>query len=279
MVRSIRFGFAALAATGMVGVAQAASLNDLIPNELGSEVLLSDENRERLINRVGDANTIDVGDSLYGILTFDQLKYTTPGNPPSPQFPLLHAAGNSELTGEFQILVTGKVQVAPGVYNFTFGADSAFDGGKGTVIRLWEDAVGGTTFLDALDDESKIGNFTDGTLYFGAGLASAGNAFVGTGGDTLTGLLPSSRLGDSVFALDLTEVGSFELADVLATLTNEAGSGQFVGDSNIGGPVRGSDWPLSSHTTAQFSTVPSPAAAGVGLGMLGMWIARRRRQA
>lgn len=281
----------ALAATGsltFVGVAGAATADQLIPGTDGTKVLLSDENREELINRgQGQDNIIDVGDSISGVFAVEQLFVDEPGHNTEQSY-LLHAVGNSELSGEFQLLVvdktaTGRVIDGNVEYSFVFGVDPDFADDGQTLIRVFEDNPGGTTFNDNLDDSKSTARdvTTDGDLFLSAGLVSSENFFAGTGFEdiTLTGN-SSFRIGQSIFALDRVG-GSF--SETLVTLSQGAGSGQFIGVSNIGPGLDGSAWELSSNTNFNFQIasriIPTPAALGPGLALLGMMFARRRRRA
>ena len=283
------------AALWIAGPVGAQSVNGLIGSPV-AEVFASDENREDLINRVGqNPNIIDEGDSLSGIFYFDQFKVNG-----GPTTSLEHGQGNSEWTGIFQIAVTSKTATGiPEVpYRFEFGPDPAFeaDYGTGTVAVFWEDfappANASTFDVDDVSDPSSNGpdqidaeaSVTDGTFYWTLGFARDENAWTGLGGDDITAVgNPSDRLASGTFALDRTGEtfsanglgADYELAD----LTNPAGTGEFIGTVNIGGPTVDSPWPLSSNINANFTVIPEPATlALIGLSGIVMMPRRFRRE-
>ena len=283
---------AAFAGAGFASQANAETVLDLIGNQIGTQVFGSDENREILINRVGDANTIDVGDSLRGVFVIEQLFVTKPGGVPQ-ETTLVQSQDNQEFTGVFQIKVASKtslgVNPATGreVFQYTYAPDDMFDTkGVGTMIKAWVDGEE-STFVNNLDGSqaTAFDVVSDGDFFFGLGITGEQNGWVGTGEDDISEAgNPSDRLGQSIFALSRTdEVGEdgemlgSEL--VLGKKTNAAGTGEVVGTSQIGGPLAGSDFPLSSNTNFEFTLVPTPAAIWPGLALLGFVATRRRRQA
>ncbi len=278
----------------MAGIATAGTLNDLIAWPPDTVVFGSDENVERLVNRVGSPDIIDIGDSIYGLLVIEQMNLLRGGVP--SEIRLTHNDGNSEFTAEFQILVVGKVPTGNPIspFAFTFAPDPAFDTNNvGTMIRMYEDfePPGDSSHFDIHDFTDLLGetpgpdmpdaitSVTDGAFYWALGLVSAGNAWIGTGFDDLSlPIGPSDRLGDVVFAPDRpTELGAAagSVHSMLA-LTNALGmSGEFIGTSQIGGPIAGSPWPLSSHSNVDLVVIPLPAAVWAGMGMMGLLGAAR----
>ena len=262
---------------GIAGFAVAGDLNSFfsaVPPE--TRVFGSDENAERLINRVGSPDILDVGDSLYGVMVIEQLNLLRGGVPSEVR--LRHSYGNSELSAEFQIRVKTKTLNPDGItYTFGFEPDPIFDtSGAGTMIRMYEDyeppnslsvfdihdfthSAGETAGIDMADG---AGSVTDGAFYWALGFVNPGNNWIGTGTDDITAVGgPSDRLGDAIFALDRTTDTGAAAGSVhtLSTMTNAFGmTGEFIGTSEIGGPVLGSPWPLSSHTNIEFvSTAPT----------------------
>lgn len=279
MVRDFTFGMAALAAAGFAGSVQGATVVELIDPSIGDEILLSDENREELINNVGAANIIDEGDVLAGVFGVEQLFVNG-----DRKGQLLMQNGNSELSGLFEIRVVSKTATGRMVggqmeYEFVFGPNtgSEFEGGTGAMVKAYEDEVGGTTYFGELDDSKEGARdvVSDGELFISAGIADEDDFFVGTGFEdiTLAGP-PSFRIGESIFALSRLG-GSFDFP--LAEIALGEGAGEFVGTSNIGPGLRGSAWELSSNTNFNMTIIPSPAAAGAGLVMLGGLLLKRRQ--
>ena len=291
MVKQTRLSVlvAIFAVLAVAGIAMAGTVNDFIEWPPETIVFGSDENVERLINRVGSADIIDIGDSIYGLLVIEQMALLRGGVPSDIR--LTHNDGNSEFTAEFQILIVGKVAtgnpLAP--FAFTYGPDPAFDTSTvGTMIRMYEDfePPGDSTHFDIHDFTDSLGetagpdqpdaitSVTDGAFYWALGLVSAGNAWTGAGGDDITAVGgPSDRLGDAFFALDRTADTGAAAGSVhtMKVLTNALGmSGEFIGTSEIGGPIAGSPWPLSSHSNVELVIIPLPAAVWAGMGLIGL---------
>jgi hypothetical protein len=254
--------------------AHAATLTQLFQ---GGNVFISDEDGEKIIDR-NNNGTLDVGDSIRGVLTFDQAVL---GN--NQQISLTHATGNSELTGIFQIQVLSKTAsiAFPGQFNYTFGVDSTFASqyGSGAMVVLYEDPVGGTDAkvnVSGITQAQSEASVTDGNLFLVLGLAKGSNGWIARGGDNPALIQnPSDRLGASTFALDRVSSSGVAGNWALNTLSNPAGSGAFIGTSQIGGGFPGSPWPLSSESDAQFSSIPTPSAVLGGLLLMGGLIRRK----
>jgi len=302
--------------------AQAATVNGIIgwnapPAGANKIVLGSDESRQDLIDRVivdvdGDgiddrdpAGVIDVGDSLFGHFVISTATVTPKGGSPvthSLQHTATsHGTANSEWTGTFQIEVTAKQQIAPGVFNFAFGPDAAYDtGGFGTMLRMYEDnpvLLGGpgTTWVGGALDTPPAPHppaapaLTDGPTYWALGIAAPGvNAWTGTGPDSMTTILGAAiRLASSTFAISRTaETVPGMAGDVHAMLPQLAGTdwstglpmvGETAGTSNIGAAPAGSPWQLSDNTNFNMTIVPLPPAVFGGLGLMGLGLLIRRR--
>lgn len=300
-IRQLAVGaFATALSIGFAGTTKAATLDELLLSQgIPALVFASDENAESLVNNVGAANIIDVGDAIKGVISIDQLKVNA-----SQQFALRNDVGNSEWGGIFQILVTGKqslgVDPMSGIeqFAFEFGVDPTFAtqfGGVGsnTMVVMWEDRGTGNHFdvhdallqagetpgADTADAEASV---RDGLFYWALGLERASNRWIGFGADNV--LLPlnaSDRLGESIFALDRTAhtfaAGGLGAAHDLLDRTNPAGTGEFIGTSQIGGKANGSPWDLSSETDVEFTIIPAPSALMGGLVLLGGVMLRRRR--
>ena len=282
------------AALWIAGPVAAESVNGLIGEPI-ADVLASDEKREKLIDREGQNTILDVGDSLRGVFSFDQFKVND-----RPTTSLEHGQGNSEWGGIFQIMITGKTatNVPERPYRFTFGPDPAFETmyGDGAMVVFWEDfeppAHLSSFDLDDVNDPSSNGadqidaeaSVTDGTFYWTLGFVRDSNAWTALGSDDITAAAnPSDRLAEGVFALDRTgetfNANGLGADHQLADLTNPAGTGEFIGTTNVGGPTVGSPWPLSSNMNAEFIVIPEPATlALIGLGGLVMMPRRSRRE-
>jgi hypothetical protein len=274
--------------------ASAATINELIDAPPVRSVFGSDENREEVIAPDGSVRpvgaTILAGDVIHGIVAFEQLFV----DPPGGQVNLDNAHGNSELTGEFSLLVAAKVPdlANPGKFALIFAPNPAFDtGGVGTLIRLYEDpVVGFSSHFNVDGGGSKavgIGTVTDGSFYNGLGLASAGNFYLGYGTDVIASGSPTLRIGDVFFALDRTEagLGSVHKLDPLVQVADlgglglVGGVGEVIGTGEIGPRVFGSPWELGSNSQFQLKVIPIPAAVWGGMALLGgLGVARRVRR-
>ena len=121
LARFARNAIAALCACGSIAAgagspADAASVSSFIRN---GNNFLSDEDRAYLIDRVVTApGQIDVGDSIRGMFNINTLN--------SSGANLGGTTPNSEWSGVFKFLVTGKTVLGGGLVLFTFGTDPAF---------------------------------------------------------------------------------------------------------------------------------------------------------
>ena len=170
--------------------AEAASVSSLIVPGFN---FASDEDREYLIDRVntGIKGQIDVGDSLRGTFNMNTLN--------SSGANLGGLTPNNEWTGVFQALVTGKVAIGGGLFQFTFAPDPAFATnlcggvgacsstivpGTGAIIVMFEDPT--KNFAGDFDDTTAGGLPTvdDGT---------PGRSVPPSSADVSTGLLATEE--------------------------------------------------------------------------------------
>jgi hypothetical protein len=270
-------------------VANASTVNDLINWPTQKDVIFSDENRERILVDDGTLGVIDVGDVIEGILAIDQL-FTVPfpAGTPVTASSLENSAGNSEIGGYFQVVVTSKVLIAPATittpaqYAFTFGSTAV----DGAIIYLYEDTTAAFSSHYDLDSgiASSIASVTDGEFFASLGLGSAGNFYIGQGSDTIPTGSAVARVGDVFFALDRISAGVHgdalgADALVLDTLSFLGGAGEVIGASEIGPKIPGSPWSLASNTQVSMRVIPVPAAVWGGMALLGgMGIVRRVRR-
>jgi hypothetical protein len=260
--------------------AQAATITQLM--NAPAHIFFSDEDGEAFLDNNSNG-VIDPGDVFRGAVSFDQFRRNN-----EDQVPLLHAVGNSEVGGVFQIKVVSKTPRGPffpGQYNYTFAPDPAFEAlhGPGAMVVLWEDpAPGLSDFVinSAASQAASIATVTDGNVFLVLGFSQEGNGWFGQGSDNPTPLSnPSDRLAISIFALSRVSTEGVAGGYSFATLSNNAGTGEFIGTSNIGGPFAGSPWPLSSESDVEFQllAVPTPSALfGGAVMMLGL-LRRTRR--
>lgn len=296
MKKGILAAAVAVALAGFGVSAKAATVASLIATD--GTYRATDSDREFVINRVGsNPQVIDVGDSLRGIFYMDKLEFTDLANNTS----LTHLGApstNDEWTGVFQVMVTSKVAVSPGVFNFTFGPDPTFaeaaavgTAGKAMLV-MYDDAVQNVN-LNGGTIASRTATATDGTYFWSAGFTGApvagaatpgaGQGWIATGGDDVSAVINSGAiLGSANFGITRVKGSTVGAGDAnpLVPLTSPFfGYGStFVGSSTIQG--RGfvnTPFDLTSLTSFTFA-VPVPAAVWSGLGLLGILAASRVRR-
>jgi hypothetical protein len=123
----------AVAIAGVIGATSAVAAPVSSAVDAGT-VLFSDNSAEYMIDR-NNNGTLDVGDSLRGILSIDNITGS------GPQVAIGTGTIYNELTGIFQVEVLSKVAVGGGRYNYTFGFDATFGQGAGVVGVLFDDAA------------------------------------------------------------------------------------------------------------------------------------------
>jgi len=272
-------GLAMLAVACFTVNANAASVSSLLAS--GSNTL-SDDNREMLVDRGGGTTTIDVGDSIRGVITINQLFN---GNSQGPIL-LGASSGNDELTALFQLLVVSKTPSAiPGRFDFVFAPDPAFATERnlptGTIVQVYTDSANNVA-LDNTTLANSEATATDGSLFWNLGFtgtdgaAGTGQGWLGEGGDDVSVFVSSGTLvGTSNFAISRTDSsgvgGGLLLADQSSIFF---GSGaEIIGDSTVRGTLGlNTPWQIASDTTLSFSVnaIPLPAAAWMALSMLGV---------
>jgi hypothetical protein len=264
---------AAAVATGALGIpaANAATLEELLRQNL--QVVFEDDSAEDLNVDRGTEGVLDEGDTLRGVFSFPFIRNTTTG-----ERIRLDGTTNSALHGLVEVEVTDKTEVAPGVFNFTFGPHEPFaaDVGdvEGATVGLWESSteLNPSNCGDKGDCEDAA---TAGTLRLVLGGEDI--TWVGTGGENIDALRTTAQ-GTSAaqfnFGIDVLEQnfegGELPFIPVTAgDISAEAvGSGQLLGSAGLD-----TEFAATDDADIQVSVIPIPAALPLflaGLGALGM---------
>lgn len=274
----------AVAIAGVIGATSAVAAPVSSAVDAGT-VLFSDNSAEYLIDR-NNNGTLDVGDSLRGILSIDNITGS------GPQVAIGTGTAYNELTGLFQVVVTSKtfIGVVSGVarYDYTFGFDATFGQGAGVVGVLYDDAA-----QDFARSNCGVGNTvaeceataTGGSLWATLGLGATGfwsaSAAVETPG--LGANLPlATPLGSFSMGLDFitnntgfswNQVQCLDLTTFAVSMVDICGQGGLLA---TGSGVGGADTPYDIFDNVDFTAnrVPEPgslalvAAALVGFGAM-----------
>ena len=164
--KTILTGLVAAATLGL-GTAQASTVSQVL---FSGTQQLSDNSAESLINNAGGATTLEVGDQLRGIFTIDTVEQS-----PSTRS-LGGSSGNQELTGVFEIEVTGKVALGGGAYSFTFGPSANFEATYGTnaMVAFYADSANDFSRVDTASCSATScleATATGGSLFWVSGIS------------------------------------------------------------------------------------------------------------
>lgn len=261
----------------------------------GSANTFTDVSFETFIEAGTPNGALDVGDSLRGILKLGQLTNSKVGAGYS-----ISSTSVNELTGVFQVVVTGKTAIGGGEYDFTFGVDTSWVSANslptGTMVALYQDygtspadgtvASPGNPFsYDAGGGQSAdYANAGDGDLFLYMGLLGlSGEGWVATGFDSYPGSPQSIASGS--FWLNRTSGAGTAGGWLLGGQVGQGGVGtvQVTGTTQVFTHDLGGNWPLVDGTSFTLNVVlPVPAAMWSGLmllGALGLGRTFRRRRA
>lgn len=283
--------------------ARADSISSAISAQFGdgfNQLAIDDDAQVATIDDGGDG-TLDVGDRLSGHLIFRNItravnssKITLGGLDSNPPTEI------NELTGFFELEVTGKTGTAATGFTFTFGAWTSGGtiteqaGDSNAILAIYEDAgQNGVLSGIPIPDPTLV----DGELWGYVGLGGPGSTLFDVRteefadgvhhDESSAALVPVNELlGSGNVRLNLIDQGGDALTDqangVYAFGTNTFGT-QFAGSFDFfGGAGTGADYTaaLELRTNVQIIPLPPAAFAAIpGLLMLGYGAHRRRRLA
>lgn len=283
--------------------AQADSISSAIKAAFGSDTnqLAFDDDAQVGTADDGGDGFLDVGDRLRGHLIFrnitravDSAKITLGGVDANP------ATDINELTGHFEIEVTGKTGNVNDGFTFQFGAWTSGgtiteqSGNSNAILALYEGTVqNGVLSGIPIPDPTLV----DGELWGYVGLNAPGSTIFtvrteqfadGVHHDeSSAAFVPVNELlGSGSVRLNLIDQGGAALTDQANGVYNfgpNAFGTQFAGSFDFyGGAGTGADYTASLEMRSNVQIIPLPAsvwAAIPGLAMLGFGAYRRRRLA
>lgn len=275
-----RVAVAALVSCGAAG-AIAASVSDAVP---AGFVSFSDNSAEAMIDRNSNG-TLDVGDSLRGIFSIDNI--TGSGG---TQVQIGGSSGFDELTGLFQVVVTSKTAVGGGLYNYTFGYDSAFGQGANVVGVLFDDPANNFARIGCTSIANCEATATGGSLWATLGIGADGfwSSINSMDNPDIGATLPfGTPMGTFGMGLDFitnntgfqwNKVACFDTASSTLHSVDVCGQGGILASGSSLGT--NTPYPVFDNVDFTANRVPEPGTLSlIGLALLGLSIVRRRLNA
>ncbi|MCB1965327.1 MAG: PEP-CTERM sorting domain-containing protein [Candidatus Accumulibacter sp.] len=271
------------AAAASAGAGQAIS--GAIP---AGTALFSDNSAEQWLDNNGN-KILDVGDALRGIFSIDNITDVAANN----QIAIGTGTVYNELTGLFQVLVTGMAPLSATRANYEFGFDPSFGMGAGVVGVLYEDPAQNFARTGCGTFAGCEATATGGNLWMTVGLGgdafwSAANAAIDPSiGAVLPLTTPLGNFGMGLNIITNNSGFSWNQVDCVDTVSFTVHTVDVCGQGGI--LATGKDLPPGSNKAITpysifdnvdftLNRVPEPGSmALIGLALVGLGAARGRK--
>lgn len=281
--------FAIASAFAWSGMASAATVSSAVPAGL---VQFSDNSAEYMISGANDRNssTLDVGDSLRGIFSIDNIKAVGSLDPATS---IGAGSAYNELTGLFQVVVTSKTfaftRGGVNFYDYQFGFDSSFGQGLGVIGVLYDDVAKNFSRDGCSTTAGCEATATGGNVWATIGMAGSGfwSALGAAETPDIGANLPlTTPLGTFGMGLNfLTNNTGYEWNQVACydSLTNSVSQVDICGQGGIlasGKNLPGANTPYAIFDNVDFTMnrVPEPSSLLLlGAGLFGFGAIGRKK--